>query len=56
MAQNKMGRPTIEPKPIKLTVRISKDTNAILEHYCKKHGKTKVEGIRDGINSLKEKK
>lgn len=55
MTQTKMGRPTSDPKPVKITVRISEESNKILETYCKKYKKTKVEGVRDGIDSLKNK-
>lgn len=53
--QKKMGRPTADPKPIKITVRINQETKDILDTYCKKHNKATVEGVRDGINYLAEK-
>lgn len=55
MKRQKMGRPTTDPKPIKLTVRINEQSKKILDDYCAKTGKTMVEGVRDGINSLKDK-
>lgn len=55
MDVKKLGRPTNEPKPYKITVRISEETKRILEEYCLKYKKSLVEGVRDGINQLKEK-
>lgn len=51
----KMGRPTDEPKPIRLDIRISENDANILDEYCKRTGKKRPEAIRDGIKSLKEK-
>lgn len=51
----KIGRPTKDPKPFKLTVRINEECKMILDDYCKRHEKTLVEGVRDGIISLKNK-
>nr|DAX28597.1 MAG TPA: hypothetical protein [Caudoviricetes sp.] len=56
--KKKMGRPTDDPKDVKLTVRVNKTTNEILEKFCKENNLTKVEGVREAINRLpiKEKK
>ncbi|WP_314346965.1 hypothetical protein [Fusobacterium massiliense] len=56
--KKKMGRPTNDPKDVKLTVRVNKTTNEILEKFCKENNLTKVEGVREAINRLpiKEKK
>ena len=35
--KKKMGRPTNDPKDVKLTVRVNKATNEILEKYCKEN-------------------
>ena len=51
----KAGRPTNDPKPNKLTVKVSNETIKILDDYCERNNKTRAEGIRDGINALKEK-
>ena len=48
----KMGRPTNDPKDVKLTVRVNKATNEILEKYCKENNISKVEGVREAINRL----
>lgn len=50
--KKKIGRPTNDPKEIKLTVRVNKETNDRLEKYCIENNLTKVEGIRVAINSL----
>lgn len=52
----KIGRPTKCLKEIKLTVRVSKKTNQILEQFCKQENLTKVEGIRRAIDNLPIKK
>ena len=56
--KKKMGRPTNDPKGVKMTVRVNKTTNEILEKFCKENNLTKVEGVREAINRLpiKEKK
>ena len=56
--KKKMVRPTNDPKDVKLTVRVNKTTNEILEKFCKENNLTKVEGVREAINRLpiKEKK
>jgi hypothetical protein len=51
----KLGRPTDDPKPIRLDIRISESDARILEGYCARTGKKKPEAIRDGIKSLEEK-
>ena len=55
MASKKMGRPTQDPKPNKLNIRINDEDLQTLNDYCKRKNKTKPEGVRDGIKSLKEK-
>ena len=51
----KVGRPTSDPKPNKLTVKVSNETIKILDDYCERKNNTRAEGMRDGINALKEK-
>jgi len=51
--KKKMGRPTDNPKPIKLSVRMDEKTLEILDEYCKREGTTRMEGIRHGIHRLK---
>ena len=50
--KKKMGRPTNDPKDVKLTVRVNNATNEILEKYCKENNISKVEGVREAINRL----
>ena len=50
--KKKMGRPTNDPKDVKLTVRVNKATNEILEKHCKENNISKVEGVREAINRL----
>ena len=54
--KKKMGRPTNDPKDVKLTVRVNKATNEILEKYCKENNISKVEGVREATNRLPIKK
>ena len=49
-----MGRPTDNPRPNKLSVRISDTDKKILEHYCEKENINKTEAISRGIKMLGE--
>lgn len=52
----KVGRPFSEnPKEIRITVRIDKKHNDILEDYSEKNNVTKNEAVRHGIEKLDEK-
>ena len=55
MPTKKIGRPTDDPKPIRIDIRISENDVKILNEYCARTGKNRPEAIRDGIRSLKEK-
>lgn len=55
MSTKKMGRPTNDPKPIKITARVNEQTLNILKDYCKRKNVNQAQGIRDGIDSLKNK-
>lgn len=47
------GRPKAEnPKCVDLKVRFDRDTNERLLAYCQKHGVTRTEAIRRGIQLL----
>lgn len=52
MSDKKIGRPTEDPKTIKLTVRVNSETNDKLEKYCIKKGISKADGVRKAINNL----
>ena len=54
MTGKKLGRPTDNPKPIKLSVRIDEETLKILDDYCKRKKITQPEGIRNAIKDLKK--
>ncbi len=50
------GRPKAEnPKSNPIHVRLDDKTLEVLNRYCKKTGKTRTEGIRDGILMLEGK-
>lgn len=52
----KVGRPYSEnPKEIRLTVRLDKKHNDILERYSNENGITKNESVRRGIEKLEDK-
>lgn len=51
----KMGRPTDNPKPDKITVRFDEECMRNIEAYCKNHNVSKVEAIRVAVRALKTK-
>lgn len=55
ITSKKMGRPTDNPKPNKLNVRVDDETLKILDEYCEHKKVTRPDGVRDGIKSLKDK-
>ena len=50
----KMGRPTDNPKPYKITVRLDEQSKSIVDKYCKKNTVSKMEAVRRGIKKLEE--
>jgi len=54
LGERKLGRPTDDPKTIRLDIRISEKDAKILDDYCKRTGKRRPEAIRDGIRLLKD--
>lgn len=48
----KMGRPTDNPKPYKLTVRVDETTMEILKKYTERENVSIMEAIRRGIAKL----
>lgn len=56
MADKKMGRPTDNPKPNKITVRMDNGTLEKLDDYCKKRTMERSEGIREAIHQLDDTK
>lgn len=53
-SKKKMGRPTDNPRPHSLTIRISDADKRILEIYCAKTGVNRTEAISRGIGKLIE--
>ncbi|HEY4534265.1 MAG TPA: hypothetical protein VIG61_08940 [Fusobacterium sp.] len=50
----KIGRPTDNPKPYKITVRIDEESKTILDEYCSKEKVNQMEAVRRGIKKLKD--
>lgn len=46
------GRPTDNPRPNKISIRISDEDKKILEHYCEENRVNKTEAISRGIKKL----
>lgn len=49
------GRPTDNPRPNKLSIRISDEDKKILETYCEENNVNRTEAISRGIKKLKKK-
>lgn len=47
-----MGRPTVNPKNIRVDIRLSESENALLEDCVKRTGKTKSDVIINGLTLL----
>lgn len=56
LADKKMGRPTDNPKPNKITIRMDNDTLEKLDKYCKNNNIERSEGVRQAIHKLDDKK
>jgi len=52
MPSKKMGRPTNNPRPHKLNVRINDSSKQILEEYCLQEAVNKTEAVERGIKKL----
>ncbi len=48
-----MGRPTDNPKPYKMAVRLDEESKEILDTYCKQENVSQMEAARRGIKMLK---
>ena len=47
------GRPKVDnPKDVRYSIRLDKETEARLQKYCAEHGIKKGEAIRQGIHLL----
>lgn len=49
------GRPTDNPRPNKLSIRISDEDKKALEEYCEENNVNRTEAISRGIKKLIEK-
>lgn len=56
MSPAKRGRPTDNPKPHKLQLRVDDEDLKTLDDYCMRKNKSRTDGLRDGIKALKDKK
>lgn len=54
MASKKIGRPTDNPRPHKISIRINDRSKQILEKYCLQKSVNKTEAIERGIDKLEE--
>ena len=54
MVERKRGRPTDNPKPFRIAVKMDAETKAILDMYCEKKGVNQMEAARRGIRKLKD--
>lgn len=52
MEKKKMGRPTDNPRPNKLSIRISDADKELLEAYCAKNCVNKTEALSRAIQKL----
>lgn len=46
------GRPTTNPKPYKITVRLDEKSKDVLDEYCKQENVNQMEAVRRGIGKL----
>lgn len=54
MSSKKMGRPTDNPRPHKVSIRINENSKQTLEKYCLQESVNKTEAIERGIGKLKD--
>lgn len=54
LGAKKMGRPTDNPKPYRMTVKYDEECKQILEAYCEQENVNKMEAGRRGIKKLKD--
>ena len=55
IVSQKKGRPTENPRPNKLSIRISDEDKRILEEYCEKENVNRTEAVSRGIKELGKK-
>ena len=54
MPAKKMGRPTDNPRPHKISIRINDRSKQILENYCLQKSVNKTAAIEHGIEKLED--
>lgn len=54
MENKKRGRPTDNPKRIKVTAKLDVESKEILDAYCSEKNVSMMEAIRRGIKKLKD--
>lgn len=52
MSAQKKGRPTDNPRPHKISIRINDRSKEVLEAYCSQENVSKTEAIERGIEKL----
>lgn len=52
LAEKKRGRPTDNPKPFRIAVKMDVRTKDVLDRYCKQENVTQMEAARRGIRKL----
>lgn len=52
MDKKKMGRPTDNPKPYKIGVKLDQESKDILDAYCAQEAVSVMEAARRGIKRL----
>ena len=53
MGKKKAGRPTDNPKPYKIAVKLDQESKDILDAYCNQETVSVMEASRRGIKRLK---
>lgn len=53
MGDKKAGRPTDNPKPYKIAVKLDQESKDILDSYCEQESVSIMEAARRGIKRLK---
>ena len=54
MSVAKKGRPTDNPRPHKISIRINDESARIIEDYCQQESVNKTEAIERGIKKRKD--
>ena len=54
MTNKKMGRPTDNPRPHKISIRINEKSKQTLEKYCLQESVSKTDAIERGIEKLED--